>query len=42
MGKEEVIKVVEDAIASLKDGSWTFPGITIAFLMALLYLIDRQ
>lgn len=42
MGKEEVIKVVEDAIASLKDGTWTLPGVTIAFLMALKYLIEKQ
>lgn len=42
MGKEEVIKVVEDAIHSLKDGTWTLPGVTIAFLMALKYLIEKQ
>ena len=46
MEKEEVIKVVEGTIASLKNGTWTHPGVTIAFLIAFLialkYLIEKQ
>ncbi len=42
MEKEQIIIVVEEAIESLKKGTWTFPGITIAFLTALKYIIEKQ
>lgn len=42
MGKQEVIKVIEDAIASSKNGTWTLPGVIVAFLVALKYLIEKE
>ena len=42
MGKEQVIKIVEEAIKSLENGTWTFPGLTAAFLIALKYLIEKE
>lgn len=39
MEKEKVIKLVDQAIKSLEDGSWTMPSIVIAFLTALKYFL---
>ncbi len=42
MDKEQMIKMIEEAIESFKNGTWTFPGLTTAFLMALKYLIEKE
>lgn len=42
MGKEEVIKIVEEAIKSFENGTWTFPQLTMAFFVALKYLIEKE
>lgn len=42
MEKPEVIKMINEAVKSLKNGTWTLPGITIAFLGAIKYLVENQ
>jgi len=42
MEKDQVIKVVDEAIVSFEKGTWTLPGFAIAILRALKYLVEKQ
>jgi len=42
MEKEKVIQLIKEAIKSFEDGTWTVPGMMIAILTALGYIVEKQ